>query len=264
MQYQNTSYQWIQPTQTIYNRVDNGQAVSGLIGGVAVRVTCTHTAINNPNAFAIQIESDAATSGTVVTDIDNFAQGSSSGGGSGAVTWEEASQQCVTAIRNNTDTTKIMVPGYQYSGAKNWRNNHPDPWITDSANNFAYEAHYYFDRDNSGDYPDTYASENTNATGRGYANLAARVTDEFNNFTDWLAQYNAKGYLGEFGWPNNGDTTAWNAIGEVVYDMCDARSLDVTYWAGGARWGATYNLSIYSGENQETVKTPATIVHAHF
>ena len=47
---------------------------------------------------------------------------------------------------------KIMVAGYDWSGMRNWVRNHPTAWITDSANNFRYEAHQYWDAGTSGVY----------------------------------------------------------------------------------------------------------------
>ena len=86
-----------------------------------------------------------------------------------AQTWEKASQAAVTAIRNRADTKLILVPGYNWSGAQRWSATHPAKWITDSANNHRYEAHHYWDRDNSGQYTNTYAAELLDAAARGYA-----------------------------------------------------------------------------------------------
>lgn len=88
--------------------------------------------------------------------------------GSPAKNWEVASQAAVTAIRNNADTTKISVAGYGWSGVTVWTSLHPTPWITDPAQNMMYEAHHYWDRDTSGDYPDSYKSEVDFAHSLGY------------------------------------------------------------------------------------------------
>jgi hypothetical protein len=80
-------------------------------------------------------------------------------GGTPARAWELASQAAVDAIRANGDGKLIMVPGYQYSGVWAWTANHPDRWITDSANNHMYEAHQYFDGERSGYYRYPYSVE---------------------------------------------------------------------------------------------------------
>jgi aryl-phospho-beta-D-glucosidase BglC (GH1 family) len=85
-----------------------------------------------------------------------------------AQTWEQASQQAVNAIRSTGDTKTVMVPGYQWSGVSNWSTHHPRGWISDPAGNFRYEAHHYFDRDNSGAYSYSYAQEVADAQSRGY------------------------------------------------------------------------------------------------
>jgi endoglucanase len=230
---------------------------------VAVRVTSTFTSITSPpQAFAVQIESNNATAGSVVVDIDNFAQGSMSGTSTAAEYWESVSQQLVTAIRNNADSTHILIPGYGWSGAKDWAINHSDPWITNGGS-IAYEAHYYFDQDNSGDYPDTYATENAIAVSGGYASLGARAVAELGNFANWCTANGVRGFIGEIGWPNTADTSSWNAVGESLYDLLDTAAIDVTYWAAGERWGTTYNLSIYTGVTQNTLKSQAVTVEAH-
>jgi hypothetical protein len=83
----------------------------------------------------------------------------SASGKAPAQVWEDASQVAVDAIRANGDGKLIMVPGYQYSGVWAWTTNHPDKWITDSANNHMYEAHQYFDGNRSGYYRDPYSVE---------------------------------------------------------------------------------------------------------
>lgn len=71
---------------------------------------------------------------------------------SAARLWERASQQAVNVIRATGDTRLIMVGGYGWSNLHAWSANHPVGWVKDSANNFHYEAHQYFDGDHSGIY----------------------------------------------------------------------------------------------------------------
>ncbi|MDP9069606.1 MAG: glycoside hydrolase family 5 protein [Actinomycetota bacterium] len=75
--------------------------------------------------------------------------------------WERISQRVLNTIRARHDVTTILVPGYEWSGVQSWRQNHPDGWITDPANQFRYEAHHYWDRDHSGTYVLSYDEENT-------------------------------------------------------------------------------------------------------
>lgn len=263
-QWQTAGFAWQNPTSVVLTRVDTGAVVTSLTVGQPVYVTCTFSTIASPpNAFAIQVDGSGATAGTVTVDFDDFSQGAQPGAQTGAQVWESASQQVVTAIRARGDLTKLMVPGYGYSGAQSWTVNHSAPWISDPSNNHAYEAHYYFDSDNSGDYPDSYATENSFAVIAGYASLTARVTAEFSRWTGWLNTHNVRGFVGEIGWPDNADAASWNAVGEALYDLCDAAEVDVTYWSAGARWGTAYTLSVYTGATQSTVKAQAAVVEAH-
>lgn len=85
-----------------------------------------------------------------------------------AVTWERISQQAVDAIRRSGDNKLVVVPGYNYSGAAGWVRHHPSAWIRDPANAVRYEAHQYFDSDQSGSYEDPYAAEVAHAKSIGF------------------------------------------------------------------------------------------------
>lgn len=73
--------------------------------------------------------------------------------------WEKASQRALMAIRNNGDDKTVLVNGYRWSSLAGWPEIHPQPWISDPANNFFYTAHHYWDRDGSGQYANPYADE---------------------------------------------------------------------------------------------------------
>lgn len=85
-----------------------------------------------------------------------------------AKVWEKASQKALDAIRSNGDQRLVLVQGYEWAGAQRWPANHPASWIDDPDQNFRYEAHHYWDRDNSGSYRHSYAEEVANAQQRGY------------------------------------------------------------------------------------------------
>ena len=82
--------------------------------------------------------------------------------------WEKASQRALDAIRSNGDHRLVLVQGYEWAGAQRWPSNHPASWIDNPDDNFRYEAHHYWDRDNSGAYLHSYAEEVANAQNRGY------------------------------------------------------------------------------------------------
>jgi hypothetical protein len=66
--------------------------------------------------------------------------------------WEAASQDAVHAIRAGGDDTLIMVPGYWWSHAGEWAQQHPRAWIDDSADNIRYAAHHYWRPDDGRSY----------------------------------------------------------------------------------------------------------------
>jgi sugar phosphate isomerase/epimerase len=68
------------------------------------------------------------------------------------VLWERASQAAVTAIRSNEDRKWVMVSAYPWGSVWSFGASHPRAWIHDPARRIRYEAHQYFDHDNSGTY----------------------------------------------------------------------------------------------------------------
>lgn len=68
----------------------------------------------------------------------------------GSPGWEETTREVVAAIREVDPSTLVLVPGYGWSAATHWRENHPRPWVQGPG--VAYEAHQYFDHDGSGRY----------------------------------------------------------------------------------------------------------------
>lgn len=77
----------------------------------------------------------------------------------GAAGWEKASQAVLDAIRATGTQNAVFIPGYEWSGAGNWAQKHPKPWIHDPGNNVVYEAHNYWDSDGSGAYKNSYEFE---------------------------------------------------------------------------------------------------------
>lgn len=75
------------------------------------------------------------------------------------VLWERASQAAVAAIRANGDPKWVMVSAYPWGGVGSFRSSHPRAWVRDPARRVRYEAHQYFDHDNSGTYRVGYAEQ---------------------------------------------------------------------------------------------------------
>jgi hypothetical protein len=86
--------------------------------------------------------------------------------GSSAKTWEAASQAAVDAIRIAGDHHSVWVEGYNYASDGSFASLTPKAWIKDPAHAVIYEAHAYFDQDNSGQYRESYAADETKAAAR--------------------------------------------------------------------------------------------------
>jgi hypothetical protein len=71
-----------------------------------------------------------------------------------------------------------MISGYNWSGVQNWASLHPAGWINDPIDNFRYEAHHYWDADNSGVYSTTYSDNllSAEATHSSYGTGAPTIT----------------------------------------------------------------------------------------
>lgn len=152
--------------------------------------------------------------------------------------WKAISQAVLTAIRNNQDDKLILIPGDSWSSANRWATTHgPASWIQDPSNHFAYEAHQYFDRDESGTYVSTYDAE------------LARTPDLVNlgrtrvsHFLDWCKTNGVRGIVDEYGIPYN--DPRWAAVMENFLLALDEAGMDGAYWAAGEWWPANDLLSV--------------------
>lgn len=192
-------------------------------------------------------------SGVYAYDLMNEPHGM----GTGANDWKVISQAAVTAIRNNGDNKLIMVEGTYYANAHGWatKNGTTTSWITDPANNFMYSAHCYFDSNASGTYTKSYDEELA-----ANPNLAMVGVNRVMDFITWCNSNNVRGFIGEFGIPNN--DSRWHTVLENFLDVLDENGMDATYWAGGTWWGS-YPLSIQPTNNYTTDAAPMSVLLNH-
>jgi endoglucanase len=150
--------------------------------------------------------------------------------------WAKSAAVGMAAIRKTGAKNLVLVPGTFYSGAHSWglrrggaSNADALSGFTDPANNFAFEAHQYFDRDHSGTSP-TCRSEQVGV-------------NALKNMTDWLRKEGRKGFLGEFGVGRN--PTCLGALRGTLAFMQDNADVWIgwTYWAAGGWWG-NYAFSV--------------------
>lgn len=111
------------------------------------------------------MKADATRDATVIAfDLMNEPNGMAAGAfASAAKQWEDASQHVVSALRTAGETRLLMVPGYNFSNARVWVQEHPRKWITDTTNNHRYTAHHYFPRFGDGQFNAGYTQEIANA-----------------------------------------------------------------------------------------------------
>lgn len=151
--------------------------------------------------------------------------------------WKQISQAVVTAIRRNGDRKLILVPGDGWSSANRWQTVHgPLAWIDDPADNFLYEAHQYFDFDESGSYSRTYDEEL-----RGNPALARVGSTRVAGFLDWCRNNRVRGFLGEYGIPDS--DPRWLPVLDDFLRTLDTAGMSGAYWAAGEWWGP-YALSV--------------------
>ena len=126
-------------------------------GGTSVKFQLPSTYIARPNQLQILIDTIDKTK---IADGDAYRLTSLSVKGLGDVTvingpksLEIITQDCVSALRSAGETRTLAIPTYNYSQLNRVVTSHPDgPWITDSANNFWYELHSYWDQAGTGQY----------------------------------------------------------------------------------------------------------------
>ena len=161
-----------------------------------------------------------------------------------ATVWPTAAQNAVNAIRTVDTVTPILVEGTQWASAYWWPYDNGNLRITDPANNLLYEAHLYFDGDGSGTYTQSYTQQGA------YPGIGA---DRVQPFLNWLRQNNARGFLGEFGIPN--DDPRWLPVLDNFLIALQSAGVSGTYWnyafhspADPDWWPTADNKSIIIGQ----------------
>jgi hypothetical protein len=100
--------------------------------------------------------------------------------------------------------------------------------------------------------------------------LQRRAVEELRGFSEWLDENEARGYVGEVGWPDNrdhGDADEWDALAETWFRRADQDRLWVSAWATGEWWGASYKLAMYENEEKhdgvDSVNSQAHVFERH-
>jgi endoglucanase len=153
--------------------------------------------------------------------------------------WPAAAQACVDAIRAVDTTHTILVCGDGWSGAHSWPGINGKFLLSDPAGKLVYEAHQYFDHNNSGSYKRSYDDEGA------YPTVGV---ERLQPFIKWLKEHNARGFIGEFGVPDN--DPRWLVVLDNTLAEMKKQGLGGTYWAAGPWWGK-YPLSVEPRDGQD-------------
>lgn len=168
--------------------------------------------------------------------------------------WERASQAAVDAIRAEGDGTKILVPGSNYSSSYIWVHCHGrKAWIRDPLDNFAYEAHCYFDKKGSGHYEVPYEDELA-----ADPEMLERTAKRLQIFVEWCESNGVEGFLGEFGAPRD---PRWLAHLERFMEIMDDAHMGGTAWSAGERWPATYPMNLQPGAHGDPPQLGVVLAH---
>ncbi|TWI52347.1 endoglucanase [Pseudomonas duriflava] len=146
--------------------------------------------------------------------------------------WPTAAQYGINGVRAVDKTRPIFIEGNGWAEATRWAQwNDPLLKLTDPANNLIFEAHTYFDDGAGGNY-----------TGVDVGTLSATYgVERVKPFVEWLKKNGKKGYIGEFGVPDN--DARWNTIMDNMLAYLRDNCIPSTYWAAGPGWG-DYFLSV--------------------
>ncbi|MBI3830295.1 MAG: glycoside hydrolase family 5 protein [Planctomycetes bacterium] len=175
----------------------------------------------------------------------------------GASDWKAISNAVIATIRENKDRTLILVGGLSWSNAADWeKHNGAESWVKDPENRFMYEAHCYFDADNSGSYKKSYADELAKNP-----DLPEIGRKRLQQFVEWCQKNKVQGFLGEFAAPR--DDPRWCEVLENFLQELDKAGFGGTYWAGGIFWGEKYSMSLQPGDNFTTDRPQLAVLLKH-
>ncbi|WP_054095178.1 glycoside hydrolase family 5 protein [Pseudomonas sp.] len=152
--------------------------------------------------------------------------------------WPGAAQAAVDAIREVDGQTLIFIEGERWASAYHWPLVNANLLIDDPAGRIVYEAHLYFDEDFSGKYLPGKSRKIDPMLG------VARARP----FVEWLQKHGQKGFLGEYGIPDDNPEAAVAMDNLLAY--LNQHCIPSAYWAGGPGWGR-YKLAVEPRKGQD-------------
>jgi endoglucanase len=161
-------------------------------------------------------------------------------------TWLDAANLAIAAIREQGAQNLVLVPGNQWTGAHAWFENYygtPNAeamrGVLDSADNFAFELHQYFD---------------TSSSGTSNACVSETIgVERVERVTTWLREEGYQGFLGEFG--GSDDPVCLGAVDQLLTHLGENSDawLGWTVWAS-TEWNIQHNVRPVNGEDTLQMK----------
>lgn len=164
--------------------------------------------------------------------------------------WARASEAAITAIRKTGALNFIIVPGTAWTGAHSWsselktgRNDLAMAKVSDPLGRMAFDFHQYLDADFSGRSPECSGAER-----------ALKAIDDVGR---WLADNDARGFLGEFAASDRPDCIAAMTAMAGKMNADPQRWIGWTAWGAGAWWPKDYPFNLEPTETGERPQTAA-------
>ncbi|MBC8040455.1 MAG: glycoside hydrolase family 5 protein, partial [Opitutaceae bacterium] len=151
--------------------------------------------------------------------------------------WVTYAQAAVNAIREVNLSTWVIVEGESWANSWGFETKNPNlHTVRDPIGRLMFSAHSYWSDAGTDDYK-SYDIE------AGYPEMGV---NNVKPFIDWLKKYDAKGFVGEYGVPN--DDPRWLVVLDNFLTYIAAEGVSGTYWAGGA-WLAGSQISCHPSSN---------------
>lgn len=167
-------------------------------------------------------------------------------------TWPTYAQAAVNAIREVNLNTWIIVEGDTWANAWGFETKNPHlHTVRDPVGRLMFSAHSYWSDSGKDNYK-PYDEENGANPMMGVENVKP--------FIDWLKKHGVKGYVGEYGVPN--DDPRWLVVLDNFLNYLAQEGVSGTYWSGGG-WYAANPISCHPLSNYTVDRAVMSTLQNH-
>lgn len=196
----------LEGTQQAHIFFDWGQSTVVLATTTKQRFSFTHNPGAGTYPIGIGVESAVASDHVYIANAQ--LETGSSPTDYEADVWPRFAQAAIDTIREIDSNAYIFVNGDNVGVASTWRlSNENMVDLTDPADKLVFEAHQYFDTNSASTYLNSYDAEGVDD------NTGVELVAPFKA---WLQEYTLRGFLGEFGAPN--DDPRWVDLEEALLE----------------------------------------------